>query len=668
MARRPARLAHALALLAALAVGAAAPGWSHAAATIALVPVATGLSRPTAIVHAGDGSGRLFIAQQGGQVLVFAGGAVRPTPFLSIAALISCCGERGLLGLAFHPDYEENGAFFVLYTNPAGSIVLARYLVSGGDPNVANPASGTILLTIPHPDHSNHNGGQLAFGPDGHLYAGIGDGGGGGDPDSNAQNRNVLLGKILRIAVGPAGGYSIPAGNPFAGVPGSDEIWALGLRNPFRFSFDRLTGDLFIGDVGQNAREEIDFQPASSGGGENYCWPNREGFSIFDPDRPCTGGGTPTPPILDYSHALGCSVTGGYRYRGAVYPGLVGTYLYGDFCSGRIWGATNDGGGWTTRQLLDTPFNLSTFGEDEAGELYVAHYAAAGAVIHRIVSQKAVTGVDVYRPATGQWLLRSADGELTLVAWGAAGVDVAVPANYDEDGVRDVAVYRPTTGEWFIRRSTDAGLTHLAWGAPTLGDVPVPADYDGDQKADVAVYRRTTGEWFIRRSTDTGLTHLAWGAPTLGDVPVPADYDGDGKADIAVYRPTVGEWFIRLSTNGSLRHQPWGAPALGDTPVPEDYDGDGKADIAVYRTTAGQWLIQTSSTQALVVVPWGMPALGDRPVPARYDPDAAAEIAVYRTATGEWWIRHAADAVISVVPWGSSALGDVPLRRPAVLR
>ena len=236
---------------------------------LALEPIATGLNDPVSLAHAGDGSGRLFIVERAGKIKVYDGAQVLGTPFLDISSLVSCCGERGLLGLAFHPDYANNGYFYVFYTTkPEGSlaegdVVIARYQVSG-NPQVANGSSRLILVTIPHSTHGNHNGGQLAFGPDGHLYAGVGDGGGGGDPDRNAQDLGVLLGKILRIDVDGAPPY-VPADNPFVGTPGArGEIWALGLRNPWRFGFDRATGDLFIGDVGQGSREEVDFEPADS--------------------------------------------------------------------------------------------------------------------------------------------------------------------------------------------------------------------------------------------------------------------------------------------------------------------------------------------------------------------------------------------------------------------
>ncbi|HEY8182253.1 MAG TPA: PQQ-dependent sugar dehydrogenase, partial [Thermoanaerobaculia bacterium] len=265
--------------------------------------------------------------------------------------------------LAFDP--RRNGQFFVHYTNTSGNIVIARYQVSS-DPDRADPNSGTIVLTIPHPNFSNHNGGQLQFGPDGFLYAGIGDGGSGGDPPNNAQNRSVLLGKILRIDVSSLP-YRIPSSNPFG-----NEIWAYGLRNPWRFSFDRITGDLIIGDVGQGSFEEVDFQPAASIGGENYGWRIMEGLHCFNATT-CSQTGL-VLPVLEYSHTGGaCSITGGYRYRGARFPRMSGIYFYGDYCTGTIFGGTQQSNGsWTSRTLLTTQLSISTFGEDQNGEIYVA--------------------------------------------------------------------------------------------------------------------------------------------------------------------------------------------------------------------------------------------------------------------------------------------------------
>ena len=363
---------------------------SWGAVTIKAEPVVTGLSSPVDITHAGDSSGRLFITLQGGRVVIFDGVQILSPPFLDINSLVSSGGERGLLGAAFHPNYVGNGFFYVSYTDTAGDSVIARYSVSL-DPNRADPTSGVILLTIPQP-FSNHNGGQLHFGPDGYLYIGIGDGGSGGDPQNNGQDLGTLLGKILRIDVDSGFPFTVPPDNPFVGVVGArEEIWSFGLRNPWRFSFDRLTGDMFIGDVGQNSWEEVDFQPASSTGGENYGWRLMEGNSCFNPAINCNNG-TLTLPILVYDHSVGCSVTGGYLYRGSKNPNLNGLYLYGDFCSGLIWGAQEDGlGGWNTTVLLDTNFSISTFGEDESGEIYFAHLSATDGTIYQVVQSTSST-------------------------------------------------------------------------------------------------------------------------------------------------------------------------------------------------------------------------------------------------------------------------------------
>lgn len=334
---------------------------------IADIPGILGIAQPD------DGSGRLFFVQQNGKIRILTDGRLLPKPFLNVTGKISCCGEQGLLGLAFHPNYRSNGFFFIYYTNPAGSVEVARYKVSANNRNVANPNSASKIITIPHPSFGNHNGGQLQFGPDGFLYMGVGDGGSGGDPPNNAQNKQVLLGKLLRLDVDSGLPYRIPPGNPFVGASDArPEIWAFGLRNPWRFTFDKQTGDLFIGDVGQGAFEEVDFQPRSSTGGQNYGWRLMEGKHCFNPGSNCNPGGLKLP-ILEYSHDDGsCSITGGYRYRGSKMTSLRGAYFYGDFCSGKIWRARPSSGTWNSLLLADTDFNISTFGEDLAGELYVS--------------------------------------------------------------------------------------------------------------------------------------------------------------------------------------------------------------------------------------------------------------------------------------------------------
>jgi glucose/arabinose dehydrogenase len=432
--------------------------------SLALQPIATGLNQPVALAHAGDGSGRLFIVELAGRIKVYDGTQVLGTPFLDISSLVSCCGERGLLGLAFHPDYASNGYFYVFYTTKAGGnlaegdIVIARYRVSG-NPQVADGGSRLVLVTIPHSTQGNHNGGQLAFGPDGHLYAGVGDGGGGGDPDRNGQDLGVLLGKVLRLDVDGASPY-VPADNPFVNTPGArGEIWAFGLRNPWRFAFDRVTGDLFIGDVGQGSREEVDFEPADSPGGLNYCWSAKEGTLNHNGDVSCTGG-TPTAPILEYgTHDAGnCSITGGYRYRGGQIPGLYGVYVYGDYCSGRIWGASQNGSGaWTSTQLLDTDRNISTFGEDEAGELYVAHHSTGAGAVYRLVRQPPPP--PVVQSVTANRTFPVVAG--TAITWTANASGGATPLQY--------RFWRLDGGSWTLVRDYSTTKTYT-W-TPGAGEV-----------------------------------------------------------------------------------------------------------------------------------------------------------------------------------------------------
>jgi hypothetical protein len=345
-------------------------------AALQLVPVVSGLAQPVFVGHAGDGTGRLFIVERAGMIKVLQPGSSTPSIFLDIRTLVVDDGsEQGLLGLAFHPLYEGNGRFFVFYTRTAGELTIAEYHVSG-NPNVASPAEN-IVLTIPHAAAQNHNGGMLAFGPDGYLYIGVGDGGSANDPPNNAQNLEVLLGKILRIDVNAGAPYAIPPSNPFAGgATMRDEIFAYGMRNPWRLAFDRDTGQLWVADVGQGQREEVD-TPIASGG--NYGWRAYEGF-LCTPNDPALCG-TPgfIAPLFDYSHASGrCSITGGYVYRGDQNAVPEGTYIYGDYCTGEIFG-------WNGAQslLLDTSLNISSFGEDEAGELYVVHL---GGSVSRLAS------------------------------------------------------------------------------------------------------------------------------------------------------------------------------------------------------------------------------------------------------------------------------------------
>jgi len=354
---------------------------AQSSTTLSLDNIVTGLSLPVFVTHAGDGSNRLFIVEQAGRIRVFQNGSLLGTPFLDIQSRVTSGGERGLLGIAFHPDYKNNRRFFLNYTNnrPTLKTIIAEYQASPSNPNVAQTTE-RVLLEINQP-FDNHNGGQVLFGPDGYLYIGMGDGGSGGDPQNHAQNLDSLLGKMLRIDVDGTLPYAVPAANPFVNRSGADEVWAFGLRNPWRFSFDRLTGRLFAADVGQVTREEVDLVERAG----NYGWRRYEASLCYSPSSGCENPAPEFPfqfPIAEYGRGEGVSVTGGYVYRGRLFPELIGTYLFGDYGSGRIWGLTETSRGtWTRTELLRSGLSVSSFGEDEAGEVYVVNHSGS---IHRI--------------------------------------------------------------------------------------------------------------------------------------------------------------------------------------------------------------------------------------------------------------------------------------------
>jgi len=363
---------------------------------ITLTQYLSGLSQPVDIVHAGDASGRLFIVERVGRIRIVKNRSLLPAPFLDIGGKISTAGEQGLLGVAFPPGYTAKGYFYVSYTDKAGATVVARYFTTA-DPDVADPGSEQILLTAPHPT-ANHYAGHIAFSPsDGHLYVAVGDGGYANDPYGYGQNTNTLLGKILRIdAESGVQPYAIPATNPYAQTAGyRPEIWALGLRNPWRFAFDRATADLYIADVGQALWEEVDCQPAASPGGENYGWNIMEGMHCFKSET-CDPTGL-TLPVVEYPHPAGCaSITGGVVYRGVRFPAMRGVYFYADYCSGNIWGLKRDGADWQTSLLLDTDYRITAFGEDEDGNVYFANYFSGE--IYRIAD---MSRMYLYFPAFG---------------------------------------------------------------------------------------------------------------------------------------------------------------------------------------------------------------------------------------------------------------------------
>jgi hypothetical protein len=626
----------------------------------------SGLSSPVFLTNAGDGSRRLFIVQQRGIIKVAQPGSNSVTDYLNISSVVSSTGgERGLLGLAFHPNFENNRRFFVYYTRQSdGAVQIAEYAQNASNPNIADPNPVSVIITIPHPTFSNHNGGTIAFGPDGYLYAGPGDGGSGGDPIANSQNTSVLLGKIIRLdinSVSPPLNYSIPPTNPFAGaIPGADEIFAYGLRNPYRFSFDRGgTNQLWVGDVGENITEEVDI--IVNGG--NYGWRVYEGTRCtgLDPQL-CEGGATPiahVPPVFEYGRVLDttgvtrCSVTGGYVYRGRQRVLPAGSYIYGDYCTGQImkW----DGAQQTI--LADTSnFNLVSFGEDEDGELYVVRQSGS---IARIVGSRTNADFDgdgasdlsVFRPSSGDWFAYSpVSNSFSGLKWGL-GSDIPTPEDYDGDGKTDFAVFRPSEGAWYVFRSRDSTVQAARWGIN--GDIPVPGDYDGDRRADVAVYRPSERSWYVINSNNQSYFGVRFGLPT--DIPVNADYDGDGKNDIAIWRPSDGVWWWIKSSNGQVNAYKFGQ--TGDVPAQGDYDGDGRTDHAVYRPAQGEWYVTRSSDSSIFGDRWGIAE--DVPVPGDYDRDGRDDIAVWRPSSGTWWIIRSSDQTYAWAQFGLS--GDIPI-------
>jgi len=381
-------LAAALLVLAGCNEDGTGPGIDPAdSVSVSLQPVAQGLSSPTFLTAPTGDTERLFVVERGGAIRIIRNDSVLPTPFLNVARLIAAGGERGLLGMAFHPQYAGNGRFYVNYTDTLGHTQVVRYNVSA-NPDVADSTSAFPILGVQQP-YNNHNGGMLAFGPlDGMLYVGMGDGGSGGDPHNHGQNRMTLLGDMLRLDVDGGSPYAIPADNPFAAsLSIRPEIWASGLRNPWRFSFDAVNGDLYIGDVGQNQWEEISYQPGTSNGGENYGWRTMEGTHCYNPSTACSTAGL-TLPVHEYDHGDGCSVTGGYVYRGSDYPALQGRYFFADYCGSWLRSFVVQNGvavGLQDHTDASGPVtSTSSFGEDGRGELYIV--SLSGGSVRRIVS------------------------------------------------------------------------------------------------------------------------------------------------------------------------------------------------------------------------------------------------------------------------------------------
>lgn len=650
---------------------------SPAAISLQQVLAVDNLVSPIFVTNARDSSNRLFILQQGGIIKVLQPGSGTPTDFMNITAKISSGGERGLLGLAFHPNYINNRKFYVNYTctttnNPScpatGTTIIAEYLASASNPNTGDAASERILMTMAQP-FSNHNGGMIEFGPDGYLYIGMGDGGSGNDPGNRAQNINDLMGKMLRIDVdipqGSTQQYLIPPTNPFVGVAGADEIFFTGLRNPWRWSFDRYNRNIMmIGDVGQGSVEEIDrvdlTQPPSSGSGaRNFGWRIFEGNSCTGLD-PCTPPPVNyIPPLAQYGHTGGrCSLTGGYNYHGKRGTFPDGTHVFADYCTGEIFTLVG-----TTPTVLTTLGGLaSSFGEDEAGEIYVVKYSSTVGGIYKLVDTAVPTprnevadfdgdfrtDLSVYR--NGTWYqMSSFNGAVSSIQFGLS-TDNITPGDYDGDGKTDKAVFRSSTGFWYILNSGNSTVSILHWGSN--GDRPVAGDYDGDKKTDLAVFRPSDNNWYVLNSSNSSYSISNFGFGS--DTQMQGDYTGDGRTDIAVFRPSTGVWYILPSGGGSPIISQWGLN--NDIPVKGDFDGDDKNDLAVFRPSQSVWYVLQSSNNAPIIRQFGIST--DVLTPGDYDADNKTDFAVFRN--GVWYILRSSNNV-SILSRQFGLTGDMPI-------
>jgi glucose/arabinose dehydrogenase len=605
---------------------------------------AGGLSAPTAMAFTPDG--RLFVTQQGGALRVIKNGALLPTPFVTVTTTSS--GERGLLGVAIDPGFASNHFVYVYYTatSPAVHNRVSRFTANG---DVAVAGSELVIFELDNlSGATNHNGGALHFGPDGKLYFAAGEN---ANP-ANAQTIGNVLGKIMRIN----SDGTIPADNPssFPGISGTPTgknraIWSVGLRNPYTFTFQPITGRMFINDVGQNTWEEINDGIA----GSNYGWNICEGF--------CSPpNGTHRDPLFEYGHGssttTGCAITGGVFYNPAIrqFPAdYVGKYFFADFCSGwirRFDPATGTATGFATG--ISAPLDLLV-GPD--GNLYYLANGTGTVVRVRYTLSTnsafdydgdAKSDISVFRPSTGTWFIQRSQAGLYGQSFGVAS-DKITPADYDGDGKTDIAVYRPSTGIWYIVNSGNGTVSFDDFGIAE--DLPTPADYDGDGKADLSVFRPSIGIWYHQNSSNGLLVGVQFG--TNGDKPIVGNFDGDGKADVAVFRPSTGIWYWKNSSDALLTGVQFGLSS--DLVVPADYDGDGKTDVAIFRPSTANWYVRNSATTEFTADPFG--AANDIPAPADFDGDGKADRTVFRPSDGNWYRQNSSNGMFFALHFGANA-------------
>lgn len=655
---------------------------AQAPPAIALRDLVSGFTNPVEMVAAGDFSNRMFVVEQAGRIKIVDGintatPTVRPTLFLDVSTVVSQDGgERGLLGLAFPPGYAAKGYFFIAYTRPSdGALEVARVNRRQNDANQADAATRTALITIPHPTYSNHNGGKIAFDPEGFLVISTGDGGGGGDPDRNALKRSNLLGKLLRIAVSDAPGYSIPPTNPYDGstcAAGTcPEILHFGLRNPWKFSFDRFSGDLYIGDVGQSAVEEINFVPRGGAFGQNFGWGAYEGNNCFNdnyfgPAGACTSQQNHSRPIATYGHNAsgGIAVTGGYVYRGYRSAALRGYFIYADYGSRRLFaakrGANNAWASYTLAQPDARVNFVSAFGQDESGELYVVDYGNGKLFAIDGPGPRATPAAgDLSGEGRSDLLIQNADGSLVayLMNGDAVGSGIGLlgpgtgwsvthTGDLNGDGKTDL-ILQNTNGSVYVYLMDGLNVTggNLILGAGTGWSVSQVADLDGDGKADL-ILRNTNGAVFTYIMNGASVTSggFALGGGTGWSVTHAADLSGDGKADL-VLRNTNGSVFVYLMNGSAVTG---GAPVLGastgwSVTHTGDLNGDGRADLLLRNTSGATYyylMNGASVTGGAFVIggatDWVLSLVGD------LNGNGKADL-VMRGGTGEILIRRILD-------------------------